>query len=213
MIKTKRRKKGFTLIELLVTISLLGVITTVVLMVIDPATRMAQARDVQRKTELREIANALESYYVVHGQFPSHSQEDPRSCGRQDDEDELRCGSALGGRWHTNDFTATLDVLLKENFLRTLPLDPVNNAFASVWQENGFSYFYLSLDANGGKAGEYFILGAFLEDENDPATLDNLGGDPNLRPKWPDCTTDIGFSGHVYLLRSYKCANDPVGSL
>ena len=53
-------KKGFTLIELLVVISIIGVLATVVF--VSFSTAQKQARDTQRKSDLRQYQAALENY-------------------------------------------------------------------------------------------------------------------------------------------------------
>lgn len=58
--KVYPRKRGFTLIELLVVISVIGVLATVVLVSYGPAQK--QARDVQRKSDLKQYQAALENF-------------------------------------------------------------------------------------------------------------------------------------------------------
>lgn len=52
--------KGFTLIELLVVISVIGILASIVLVSFGPAQK--QARDTQRKSDIRQYQNALEMY-------------------------------------------------------------------------------------------------------------------------------------------------------
>ena len=54
------RKSGFTLIELLVVISIIGVLTGMAAFNFQQARE--RARDVQRKNDLKQLQNALESY-------------------------------------------------------------------------------------------------------------------------------------------------------
>ncbi len=63
-----KTKKGFTLIELLVAMAILGILATVGMV----SFRMAQVRgrDVQRKSDLKQISNALELYYSDHKVYP-----------------------------------------------------------------------------------------------------------------------------------------------
>ncbi len=60
-------KNGFTLIELLVVIAVLGVLAAGVFTAINPLKRLQQARDAQRKTDIGQMANAIETYAVAHG--------------------------------------------------------------------------------------------------------------------------------------------------
>ena len=103
--------------------------------------------------------------------------------------------------------------LVSGGFIKSLPLDPVNDGFTGSVNGTGHAYFYISFDNNGGTEGKYYILGTWLENTEDPYTLDNLGGNPSSRPKWPDCTTDIGFTGNIYVIRNYSCPGDPADSL
>ena len=59
---------GFTLVELLVVISIISVLVTV----IAGGFRSSQTRgrDVQRKSDLKQVANALELYYSDYGEYP-----------------------------------------------------------------------------------------------------------------------------------------------
>ncbi len=61
-------KKGFTLIELLIAMAILGILATVGL----GSFRTAQmrGRDTERKSDLKQISNALELYYSDYRQYP-----------------------------------------------------------------------------------------------------------------------------------------------
>ena len=61
-------KKGFTLVELLVVMAILGVLVTVTI----GSFRSSQARgrDAQRKSDLKQVASALELYYSDYGKYP-----------------------------------------------------------------------------------------------------------------------------------------------
>ena len=65
------KRKSFTLIELLIVIAILGILAAAVLVAINPGKRMGQARDAQRKNDLGQLKNALETYNVVYGSYPS----------------------------------------------------------------------------------------------------------------------------------------------
>ncbi|KKU14411.1 MAG: hypothetical protein UX23_C0018G0001, partial [Parcubacteria group bacterium GW2011_GWB1_45_9] len=52
-------KKGFTLIELLIVIGLLAILSTVAVLVINPAELLRQARDSQRVSDLGTVHSAL----------------------------------------------------------------------------------------------------------------------------------------------------------
>jgi prepilin-type N-terminal cleavage/methylation domain-containing protein len=63
-------KSGFTLIELLIVIALISILTTGLIEIINPAQKMRQARDGQRKADLRQVQSALEMYRSDQGAYP-----------------------------------------------------------------------------------------------------------------------------------------------
>lgn len=66
----KLGKSGFSLIELLVVIGLLGVVTTVAIMLINPTTQFNKANDGVRKGDLLKIQSALELYRGDNVYYP-----------------------------------------------------------------------------------------------------------------------------------------------
>lgn len=62
-------QRAFTLVELLVVISIIGVLASIGLVAFSSA--QARSRDAQRKSDLKQIASALELYYSDYGQYPS----------------------------------------------------------------------------------------------------------------------------------------------
>ena len=61
------KQKGFTLIELLVVISIIGVLSTIAMTSLNGA--RAKARDARRKSDMEQIALAIEQYYYDHGTY------------------------------------------------------------------------------------------------------------------------------------------------
>ncbi len=64
------KKPAFTLIELLVTIVVLGVISGIVISVLNPIKHMETSRDSRRKSDLGSIQTALEMYYSENNAYP-----------------------------------------------------------------------------------------------------------------------------------------------
>lgn len=63
------RQAGFTLIELLIVITIIGILSS--LMVVNYIGVRARARDAQRKADLRQIQSALELYRSDAGNYPA----------------------------------------------------------------------------------------------------------------------------------------------
>jgi len=62
---------GFTLFELLLVIAILGILSTVLVVVINPNRQLAKARDTQRETDIIAILAAVMQYSSEHsGEMP-----------------------------------------------------------------------------------------------------------------------------------------------
>lgn len=64
-------KKGFTLIELLVTIAILAILSIGILILLNPAQKLKQARDGVRKSDVGSISRALNGYLIANGRYPN----------------------------------------------------------------------------------------------------------------------------------------------
>lgn len=73
-------ERGLTLIELVVVIVVIGILSTVMLSVINPLKQIQRGRDAQRIATLKQVASALENYYNNNNAYPS-----------------------TGGRWYSSD--------------------------------------------------------------------------------------------------------------
>jgi len=63
-------KKGFTLLELLIVIGILAILSTTMIIVINPAEMLKKARDSQRIADLSTLKTAI-SYYITDAAVPS----------------------------------------------------------------------------------------------------------------------------------------------
>lgn len=63
-------KKGFTLLELLIVIGILSILSTTVVLVINPAQLLKKARDSQRISDLNTLKTAI-AYYITETGSPS----------------------------------------------------------------------------------------------------------------------------------------------
>ena len=62
-------KKGFTLLELLIVIGILAILSTTIVLVINPAELLAKARDSQRISDLNTLKTAI-SFYLTEVSSP-----------------------------------------------------------------------------------------------------------------------------------------------
>jgi prepilin-type N-terminal cleavage/methylation domain-containing protein len=68
-------KKGFTLLELLIVIGILAILSTTIVLVINPAELLRKARDSQRISDLNTMKTAI-AYYITETPSPSIGVED-----------------------------------------------------------------------------------------------------------------------------------------
>ena len=66
-----KKQFGFTLIEVIVVIALLAILATIVLVAINPAQNSKDARNTKRRSDVLQILNAVNQYYVANGSFPT----------------------------------------------------------------------------------------------------------------------------------------------
>jgi len=64
-------RKGFTLIEVLIVIAIVAILSGVVLIAVNPARQMAQARNAERSAEVNAILNAISQYQIDAQALPS----------------------------------------------------------------------------------------------------------------------------------------------
>ena len=154
-------KKGFSLLELIVSLAILTLISSVLLLIINPLQMKKKGRDVVRLMDLGTIAQAVESYAVDNGSPPETDDVLRRS------DTSLTPGQppqlSNGQGWIGTDLTT---------YLEKLPTDPLN-----VWP---FVYRYQ-------KMGKKFELDASLEDYTNLLTEDR-GNDSSRYERGTDLT-------------------------
>ena len=69
MRKLLKRQSGFTLLELLIVIVIIGILALIIVQGL--ASGPKRARDAQRKSDMRAVKNALETYYNDNNVYPS----------------------------------------------------------------------------------------------------------------------------------------------
>jgi prepilin-type N-terminal cleavage/methylation domain-containing protein len=115
-----RGKPGFTLIELLIVIVILAVLMVIGLGSFNSS--QTKSRDSRRKTDLQNVARALEVYYNDKGEYPISSG----NAGI--------AGQVWGNAFVDPDLTDTL-------YMQVLPPDP--SKFAYYYESTDGSYFQM----------------------------------------------------------------------
>jgi len=93
-----KSERGFTLIELLIVVGILGILSGVIISVINPEKFRGRARDGVRKNDLAVVKGAIELYYAENNAYPESNT----------------IPFLIGGPWTFNGVT----------YLRATPKDP-----------------------------------------------------------------------------------------
>ena len=135
-------KKGFTLIELLIVIGILAILTAAVVIVLNPAELLKQARDSQRLTDLDAMKNAIALFLADNKDFSSISNSTCYASQIGATDCATRAVSAsrttiASSTSRAIDATGWLPVNLSSitsgSPLSNLPLDPINTVSGSLY--------------------------------------------------------------------------------
>lgn len=118
-------KKGFTLIELLVVVAIIGVLASVVLVSLNSV--RSKGRDATRKSDLKQLSNALELCYndACNGTYPG-----PGPGRIYNLINQLHCGVSNGLNYMTYDILAP--------YISKIPQDPqeCSNGGYIAWRKD-----------------------------------------------------------------------------
>ena len=152
------RKVGFTLVELLVVMSIISVLATVML----GAFRSSQfrSRDARRKSDLKQIANALEMFYSDYQRYPAQGGSGEIAACAYDPALPLNSGICTWESGNKMEDDQTV-------YFRTLPKDPSSTQY----------YYYRSLESDDNQA---YQLYARLENREDKGCIGGVCLDPSV---------------------------------
>ncbi len=114
-------KKGFTLLEILLVIALIGVLAAIVLIAINPTRQLAQARNVERLSDINTVYQAIEQFVVdSRGEYPEQVTNTIQNICRTGTE-------SIGG---STDCSGSVDLrILVPQYLSSIPEDPLGGSY------------------------------------------------------------------------------------
>ena len=114
-----KNTKGFTLIELLLVIGIISVLAAIVLIAINPARQLAQARNAQRRSNINSILNAVHQYMIDNrGNIPPGITSTDKMIGNS-------CVTATcAAASPTTVSCVDLDSHLTTVYINSIPIDP-----------------------------------------------------------------------------------------
>jgi competence protein ComGC len=71
MKKLIKKVKGFTLLEILLVVGTIAILAGIVIIAINPSKQLAQVRNTERKSDLKQVANAITQFYIDKGYYPA----------------------------------------------------------------------------------------------------------------------------------------------
>jgi len=163
------KQKSFTLIELLVVITIIGLLSSVVLVSLNSA--RTKTRDAKRIAEVKQLMTALELYYDSNGHYPISGGPAP-GCGATSPNAGW-CNSMQslsGGHWIRDNGIANVLSL----FMPVEPIDPIQSNLSNPkWLPfNGGTIFYYAQGYGG--SGKWYMIVFGLE--NYPHPIESRDG-------------------------------------
>ena len=71
MFKKNNSTKAFTLLEILLVVGIIALLAGIVIVAINPGRQLAQTRNAERKSDLKQLHSAMTQYYIDHGFYPA----------------------------------------------------------------------------------------------------------------------------------------------
>jgi len=105
----KASKRGFTLLEILLVVAIIAILAGIVIVAINPAKQLGNARDSQRKSDINTLYKAVNQYLIDQGTLPTDITTSP----------QLLC-DADGNP----DGCLDLSTLLVPTYIPAMPKDP-----------------------------------------------------------------------------------------
>ncbi len=145
-LSSNKKDDGFTLIELLIVIAIISILAAIIFVAVDPARRLAEARNADRWSSANSILNAVLKYTVDHqGTLPSALGSATAGSYYVLGTDGSGC-NLLCGAQSTAAICLNLSSDLVDEYIALIPIDPLGS---SVGATAGNTDYYIQKSTNG----------------------------------------------------------------
>ena len=188
IIKMNKNSKGFTLIELLVVIAIIAILSVVVILTLNPAELLKQARDSSRISDLSTMNSALGVYYADVSSPTTSESGALTNCYAGGVMPTANCGftgtytiasttsrAVNGTGWLPINFTD----ISSGAPIGNLPSDPVNSS-TNVYRFVASSTFTYEMNADMESAKQIAATGVEQTDGGNSTSLYEVGTAPAL---------------------------------
>jgi len=162
-------KKGFTLLELLIVIGILTILSTTMLLVINPAELMRRARDAQRLSDLATLQSAI-GYYLTYATSPSIGTS-TNAYSHYSGATNCAGKTGVGNVSQLTDGTGWIPInfnsLIGGSPISSLPIDPSNTPGYHYWylcDTSDYTFEFLAHLESAQYASKYTTDGGKLND-------------------------------------------------
>ncbi|MCL5012269.1 MAG: type II secretion system GspH family protein [Patescibacteria group bacterium] len=181
-------KKGFTLIELLIVIGILAILTAAVVVILNPAELLKQARDSQRLSDLDALKNAIALYLADSKTFSGLGNTTCYASATGATDCATRTTSATRttiasstarGVDGTGWIPLALSTITSGSPLQNLPIDPTNTSAGSLYYSALFDTSALTFELDATLESAKYI-GKETTDGGNSTSVYETGSAPGL---------------------------------
>lgn len=144
-LETCRQRKfltGFTLLEILLVVGIIAILAAIVIIAINPGRQFAQVANAERRSDIKQIYNAMQQYYIDHGDYPASTTPDILT--------EI-CDTGIGEFGsHSVDCTNLIDLsALVPKYITAIPVDPSGASSTLSFIDKIISKAYAAIGGTG----------------------------------------------------------------
>ncbi len=133
MLREKISSKGFTLLEILLVVGIIAILAGIVIVAINPGRQLGTVRNTERKSDLKQISNAVQQYYIDENTYPDSISTTLTEI----------CDTGTGTTTHSVDCDGLIDLsTLISTYFVAVPKDP------QATTTNGTGYYIMKNSAN-----------------------------------------------------------------